>query len=66
MASFLWYLLPTFFGFVGYAIVANAVGYENKKVIRKSLKIASIFTTIIIALLVCYVIYLVLFYDNGD
>ncbi len=63
MASFLWYLLPTFFGFVGYAIVANAVGYENKKVIRKSLKIASIFTTIIIALLVRVIINANFFYN---
>ena len=56
MTSFFWYLLPSLFGFVGYAMVANSLAYENKKAIRKSLYLASISTTIYIILFSIYVI----------
>ncbi len=39
MTNFLWYLLPLFFGMVGYQMVANSLAYDNKDAVRKSFKL---------------------------
>ncbi len=56
MTNFFWYLLSSLFGFVGYVMVANSLAYENKKVIKKSLYLASISTAVYFVLFILYVI----------
>ncbi len=56
MTSLVWYLLPLFFGFLGHAMLSNSLAYDDKKIIKKSLKIAIIITSIYSALFVLYII----------
>ncbi len=56
MTSLVWYLLPLFFGFVGHAILSNSLAYDDKKIIKKSFKIAIIITCIYSVLFVLYFI----------
>lgn len=56
MTSLVWYLLPLFFGFLGHAMLSNSLAYDDKKIIKKSFKIAIIITGIYSALFVLYII----------
>lgn len=56
MTSYLWYLLPMFFGFIGHAILSNSLAYDDKRFTKNSFKIAIIVTGIYSALFVVYFI----------